>query len=34
VLEDEIAYYATFEKRRKRNNHLEIFMDVFGFQII
>jgi len=33
-LEKGIAYYATFEKRRKRNNHLEMFMDVFDYQII
>ena len=33
-LEKEIAYYATFEKRRKRNNHLEMFMDVFDYQSI
>lgn len=34
TLEKEIVYYATFEKRRKRNNHLEMFMDVFDYQII
>ena len=34
ALEKEIAYYTTFEKRRKRNNHLEMFMDVFDYQII
>lgn len=33
-LEKEIAYYTTFEKRRKRNNHLEMFMDVFDYQSI
>jgi hypothetical protein len=33
-LENEVAYYTTFEKRRKRNNHLEMFMDVFDYQII
>ena len=34
TLEKEIVYYATIEKRRKRNNHLEMFMDVFDYQII
>jgi len=33
-LENEIAYYTTFEKRRKRTNHLEMFMDVFDYQYI
>lgn len=33
-LEKEIAYYTTFEKRRKRNNHLEMCMDVFDYQSI
>ena len=31
-LEKEIAYYTTFEKRRKRNNHLEMYMNVFDYQ--
>lgn len=34
AIEKEIAYYTTFEKRRKRNNHLEMFMDVFDYQSI
>lgn len=33
-LEPEIAYYTTFEKRRKRNNHLEMFMDIFDYQVL
>lgn len=33
-LEKEIAYYAAFEKRRKRINHLEMYMDVFDYQSI
>jgi len=33
-LETEIAYYTTFEKRRKRNNHLELFMKIFDYQRI
>lgn len=33
-LEGDIACYATFEKRRKRKNHLEMFMDMFDFQSI
>ena len=31
-LEGDIAYYATFEKRQKRKNHLEMFMDLFDYQ--
>lgn len=30
-IEMEIAYYATFEKRLKRTNHLELFLDVFDY---
>jgi IS4 transposase len=33
-IEGDIAYYATFEKRLKRKNHLEIYMDMFDYQII
>lgn len=31
-LETEIAYYATYEKRRKRLNHLEILLQIFDYQ--
>ena len=31
-LEPQIAYYATYEKRRKRLNHLERLMQVFNYQ--
>lgn len=31
-LESDIAYYATYEKRRKRLNHLEILYQTFDYQ--
>lgn len=31
-LENNIAYYATYEKRRKRLNHLEILLQIFDYQ--
>jgi hypothetical protein len=31
-LETEIAYYATYEKRRKRLNHLEILLQILDYQ--
>jgi hypothetical protein len=31
-METDIAYYATYEKRRKRLNHLEILLQIFDYQ--
>lgn len=31
-MEPDIAYYATYEKRRKRLNHLEILYQTFDYQ--
>lgn len=33
-LEKGIVYYATYEKRLKRKNHLEMYIDLFDYQII
>ena len=31
-LEPDIAYYATYDKRRKRLNHLERLIQIFDYQ--
>ena len=31
---EEIAYYTTYEKRQKRNNHLEMEMQVIEYQCV
>lgn len=33
-LEKSIVYYATYEKRLKRKNHLEMYIDLFDYQVI